>query len=230
MSFDSSRITSNRKASGFTLIELLLVVAVILVLAGITFGISRGVRNAQARAQAKAELAVIAQALEVYKAKYGDYPWIGNNDVSSGNNDISHGLMKTLVGWQAVDGTQVGSENSNGVTFFKVPSVLDVSKLSLSQPWPPEDDSQEASPSLATYFIDPWGNPYVYVYKNPAQHQLGSNTGPWARFGYILFSTGSDGVASSSGLDENTGIMNDSGSGEDFRVQDENIDNIYYGE
>jgi len=65
--------------SGFTLIELLMVIAVIMVLAGITFGISRGVQNAQARAQAKAELAVIAQALEGFKSTYGDYPWVSGD-------------------------------------------------------------------------------------------------------------------------------------------------------
>ena len=53
-----------------------MVIAVILILAGITFGISRGVQNAQARAKAKAELAIISQSLEQYKSVNGDYPWV----------------------------------------------------------------------------------------------------------------------------------------------------------
>jgi len=211
--------------SGFTLIELLMVIAVIMVLAGITFGISRGVQNAQARAAAKAELAVIAQALETYKSKFGDYPWVGNPDVSTAANrkNSSHGLMKTLVGWQAVDGTQDGDANSQGVVFNHGESVLDVSKLSLSLDWP--TSAAEASPSGTTYFTDPWGNAYVYIYKDPSSHQLGSSIGPWENFGYILFSIGADGQASSAGLEESTGVMNSS-----YRDADANIDNIYSGE
>ena len=213
--------SSNR---GFTLIELLVVIAIIMVLAGITFGISRGVQNAQARTRAKAELAVIAQALETYKSKFGDYPWVGNPDVSSADNrrNSSHGLMKTLVGWQAVDGTQDGGTNSLGKQFSHGDSVLDVSKLSLSQDWPVS--AVEASPSGTTYFTDPWGNAYVYIYKDTSSHTLGTPGGPWERFGYILFSIGPDAKASS------TGIVETSGEVTDFKVQDDNIDNIYSGE
>lgn len=209
--------SSNR---GFTLIELLMVIAIIMILAGITFGISRGVQNAQARAATKAELAVIAQALETYKSKFGDYPWVGNPDVSSDTNrkNSSHGLMKTLVGWQAVDGTQDGGTSTTlGKVFNHGESVLDVSKLSLSQDWP--TSAAEASPSGTTYFTDPWGNAYVYIYKDPSDNTT------WERFGYILFSIGGDGNASSAGLEETTGVMNSS-----YRDTDENIDNIYSGE
>lgn len=210
--------------TGFTLIELLVVIAIIMVLAGITFGISRGVQNAQARAAAKAELAVIAQALETYKSKFGDYPWVGNPDVSNEGNrkNSSHGLMKTLVGWQAVDGTQDGGTNSLGQVFTHGESVLDVSKLSLSQDWPV--GGSEASPSGTTYFTDPWGNAYVYIYKDASSHTLGTPGGPWERFGYILFSIGADGKASSTGLVEASGEITD------FKDQDDNIDNIYSGE
>ena len=60
---------------GFTLIELLTVISLLVALAGITFGITRGVRSAQGRAKAKAELATLSQAIELYKGRYGDYPW-----------------------------------------------------------------------------------------------------------------------------------------------------------
>ena len=64
---------SRRSNHGFTLIELLMVIAVIMILAGITFGISRGVENAKRRSVAKAELTVIAQALEQFKLRHGDH-------------------------------------------------------------------------------------------------------------------------------------------------------------
>lgn len=204
-----------------------MVIAVILILAGITFGISRGVQNAQARAKAKAELATISQALETYKSKNGDYPWNSDEpepNVADDNFVInsSHGLLKTLVGWQSFDGTQVGNTDSNDVVFTKGDSVLDVSKLSLSLDWP--DSNPEESPSLVTYFKDPWGNPYVYLYKNS------SSSGRWDRFGYVLFSRGADGIASSTGITETTGEIVTSPEGSAFKNQNDNIDNIYAGE
>lgn len=217
-----TRIRRRRaKINGFTLIELLMVISVILILAGITFGIARGVQNAQARSQAKAEMAVIAQALESYKSKYGDYPWVSLSSVNGDQEarDASHGLMKALVGWQSVDGTQDGALNSDGILFNKQPSIVDVSKLTLSSKWPPEGAGNEVSPVREIYFIDPWGNPYIYIYKDPA------NQASWDRFGYVLFSKGGDGRASSAGISETTGDIDAS-----FRDQEENLDNIYYGE
>ena len=221
------RHSLSKRQQGFTLIELLMVIAVILILAGITFSVSRGVQNAQARAKVKAELATISQALETYKSKNGDYPWISVSNVSNEENvkDAAHGVMKTLVGWQSVTGTQEGAADSQtGVIFRKQESTLDVSKLSLSQDWPDPKSKDETAPSLSTYFTDPWGNAYVYLYKNP------SNSNTWERYGYILFSRGADGAASSSGLDESTGEMVTSPPGSSFRKQTSNIDNIIAGQ
>ncbi len=220
------RHSLNKRLHGFTMIELLMVIAVILILAGITFGVSRGVQNAQARAKVKAELATISQALETYKSKNGDYPWISVLNVANDNNvkSASHALLKTLVGWQSVDGTQVGETNSSGIRYDKAKSALDVSKLSLSREWPVPSSDDETAPSNSTYLTDPWGNAYVYLYKNP------SNLNTWERYGYILFSRGADGAASSSGLDESTGEMVTSPPGSSFRKQTSNIDNIIAGQ
>jgi hypothetical protein len=183
------------------------------------------VQNAQARAKAKAELATISQALEQFKSRYGDYPWVNTADVEDpeARKNGSHGLLKALVGWQAVDGTQPGNNNSNGELFTKAESILDVSRLSLSEDWP--DGSIEADPGVNTYFMDPWGNPYVYIYKEPGPHKLGESGGPWSRFGYILFSLGPDGEASGSGLNEATGELETA-----FKNDEANLDNIFAGE
>ena len=90
----------SKRQQGFTLIELLMVIAVILILAGITFGISRGVQNAQARTKAKAELAIISQGLEQYKSVNGDYPWVTG---SSNEVDRAKELAKALMGWKEFD-------------------------------------------------------------------------------------------------------------------------------
>ncbi|CAA6677187.1 MULTISPECIES: prepilin-type N-terminal cleavage/methylation domain-containing protein [unclassified Lentimonas] len=191
--------------SGFTLIELLMVIAVIMVLAGITFGISRGVQNAQARTQAKAELAVISQALEAYKSTYGDYPWAADGDE----------LAQALMGWMKFNRT--GTTTSfDLVSASEVPatgpkSFIDPSKMEYTGTLP---SAVNVAPT-AVAFQDPWGTEYVYKYKTGA-------TASWDNFGFVLYSKGPDGTAVAVGAD---GVLTP-----DNRKEPTNIDNIYSGE
>lgn len=205
MRIGRSRITHRRKASGFTLIELLLVVAVILVLAGITFGISRGVRNAQARAQAKAELAVLAQAIEGYKLRYGDYPWHDSEDSlydSSAGEVTSTMLLYALTGRmtieRATNGDVVVRKVADRLSDAKVvskPKFLDHTKFTYT--------GSDAEPKT---LLDPWGNPYVYWYK--WENTQGNS---WEVFGYHLYSTGPKGSAANTvikgKINETTGVL-----------------------
>ena len=191
--------------SGFTLIELLMVIAVIMVLAGITFGISRGVQNAQARAQAKAELAVIAQALEGFKSAHGDYPW------TTDSND----LAKALLGWmkfvRSSGSTTFVGLKANDVSAQGPKSFLDATKLNYLGQLPTEANKAPSN----VKFTDPWGNAYIYKYRTGA-------SGSWENFGYVLYSTGSDSAGTSVG---NDGILTTA-----IRDSSDNIDNIYSGE
>ena len=199
---------------GFTLIELLMVIAVIMVLAGITFGISRGVQNAQARALAKAELAVIAQALEGFKLRYGDYPWVSGDPTSKANAEK---LLLALTGFAILE----RNNTSGDVRLVEIDSggarksFLDPTKVALSQDF---NNPTNAADLDGVYFTDPWGNPYSYVYAKS------SNSTTWENFGYVLFSKGSD-SDSSIGSVATDGILNTA-----HRGMDANIDNIYSGE
>jgi len=202
--------SSNR---GFTLIELLVVIAIIMVLAGITFGISRGVQNAQARTRAKAELAVLSQALEGFKSTYGDYPWV------SGDPDSTANAEKLLL---ALTGFAVLERNTEGkVTLVNVDSggarksFVDPTKLSLSKDF---GNPTAAGALTEVYFIDPWGNPYAYVYAKS------STTSTWQNFGYVLFSEGPD-ANSTLGSIASDGIIDS-----DHREEEANFDNIYSDE
>lgn len=221
----------NTRRSAFTLIELMLTVAVIMVLLGITFGISTGVKSAQNRSRAQADLAILSQALERYKSTHGDYPWTESGNVSSldANAEV---LFQALMGWKAF-------RRTNGVTDFRdlevseVPSAgpkafIDPNKLLVSQKEGSEYSDEQASlpaqsnqqPSADIHILDPWGNPYVYVY--------GKSSGAgnsWENFGYHLYSMGADGSQDSSAISASTGIQSN-----DYRDSDENADNVYIGD
>ena len=196
---------SRSTASGLTLIELLVVISVILVLSGITFGIFRGVQNVQARAQAKAELAVIAQGLESFKSRYGDYPWHDSNDSdyptpASGemtNTMLLYALTGRMNMLTDINGSIIINKISDSLDSNEVTDkikFIDVSKFSFS--------GTDREPNQ---LLDPWGNPYIYWYK----WEESSNN--WDVFGYHLYSTGPNGSDANnqikSVIDARTGVL-----------------------
>ncbi|MGB0744194.1 MAG: type II secretion system protein [Opitutales bacterium] len=186
--------------SGFTLIELLMVIAVIMILSGITFGITRGVQNAQNRSKAKVELITLAQALEQYKSRYGDYPWVADDPIL---------FSQALLGWAHF-------ENDSFVLKSSVPEdgpkpLIDISKLSYDGTLPPSRNTLPDDIVL----LDPWGNSYSYYYKTSS----GAN---WDNFGFVLYSSGPDGVSVPVGSD---GILTT-----ELREDPDNVDNLYSGE
>ena len=68
------RHSSFRAKGAFTLIELVIVMAIILVLAGLILATSNYVQKKGYRSRAEAEIAAISAALENYKADNGVYP------------------------------------------------------------------------------------------------------------------------------------------------------------
>ncbi len=195
----------SKRQQGFTLIELLMVIAVILILAGITFGISRGVQNAQARTKAKAELATISQAIEQFKSRYGDYPWHqGGGGDSTDNNKM---LLYALTGRMVLadpsptdNTTEIEAiEITDEAQIDKNPKFLDDSKFSTTK-----------TGQLTTNLLDPWGNPYVYRYKGD------NSPDDWDVFGYHLYSTGPKGSSANTAIkakiNNSSGVFDD-----DFR-------------
>lgn len=195
------------RRGGFTLIELLMVVAVILILASITFGISRGVQNAQARAKAKAELATISQALEQFKSQYGDYPWhMSGGTFPGGEDDTNVMLTYALTGRLKL---QPDPNNDGEIRAVKVddslddpdveraPKFIDITKFSTT-----------GTADQPEMILDPWGNPYKYWYK------WDGTPDEWDVFGYHLYSSGPNGESAHAALksqleSEATGVLNE---------------------
>ena len=177
-----------------------MVIAVILILAGITFGIARGVQNAQARARAKADLASISQGIEQFKSQYGDYPWrVGGSSTDIVNN---RNLLYALTG-RLVLARQDPDDSTSPIKAIiitdqdeidKKPKFLDDTKFSTS-----------STGTETTNLLDPWGNPYIYWYK------WDDNADKWEVFGYHLYSTGPNGNTANTEIktkiDSTTGVI-----------------------
>lgn len=146
-----------RVARAFTVVELLVVMAIILVLAGLVLGTSSYVHNKGARSRAEAEIAAMSAALENYKADNGSY----TNDPNTTDN---------LSARAAIDLMSYGKA---GVTLFKGLSGLDTDGSPISgaksyfdfkpQMLQRDDTSSPVSSSNpVTGLRDPFGNNYGY--------------------------------------------------------------------
>lgn len=168
-----------RTRSGFTLIELLTVMAIIGVLAGITFGVGRNVQKNAAIQQTRAEIAVLSQALEAYKRIYGDYPRTGSVD---NNADSEKTPASTSDGpgilFNALTGKR-GPLNDTVEMSGKV--FIELSKFKIQNPENLPNPSDKIK--VANALTDPWGQRYLYLY----------NPGPsWRNQSYLLYSIGPD--------------------------------------
>ena len=138
-------------ASAFTVIELLVVMAIIVILAGLILATSNYVQKKGYRSRAEAEIAAISAALENYKADNGVYP----SDVETNKlkpnavgdptayQPASLGLYKLISG--DADNSADRSAETKAYFTFK-----------------PNQLSPTAQNTNVTYIKDPFGNSYGY--------------------------------------------------------------------
>ena len=191
---------NNRTFAGYTMVEVLLVLSVILILGGITFGIASGVQSARLKSIAKAEIALISKSLFRFHTSFGDFP------VTEGIENNSITLSKALLGWKIFQGNPAQMVDLKNVPQEGITSFIELSNILYEGNLPLSD---EIIPSNIR-FIDPWGNAYVYAYKESKE---------WDNFSFVLYSKGPDGADVK--LEAN-GILSTK-----FKNLDKNIDNIY---
>jgi prepilin-type N-terminal cleavage/methylation domain-containing protein len=162
-------LQKRRYKLAFTLIELLIVIAVIVVLAGLILTMIGYVQKKEARARAETEIAAISAACESYKADNGIYPR-GNANLSNTtpydtdsldartNLDPSAAVYSaaSLFLYEQLAGVTSGSRAAipSGKTYFTF-------KANMLLPAPP-------STADITAIRDPFGNSYGYSTANQA--------------------------------------------------------------
>jgi prepilin-type N-terminal cleavage/methylation domain-containing protein len=165
-------------AVAFTLVELIAVVAIIGVLAALVFGAAHGAGERSRRAQAAAELGVLAQALEAYRAQFGDYPRTGaaaNAPAGPAVADDGPGILFNALTSRRGPGAALVPAEGRGFVMLGAHS-LQTTEL------PVAGNSAQS----ANAFLDPWGRRYLYAYKTGAA---------WTSPSPVLLTAGPDGDA-----------------------------------
>lgn len=138
---------------GFTILELLVVLAIIIVLAGLILATSGHVQNKGARARVEVEIAAISAALENYKADNGAYP--SNDDT------------------KALDPVTINPSNYRSASSYLYSQVTGDDDANPITPAPPNAKNYFGSALKAnmlapnpsgpnTYLQDPFRNSYGY--------------------------------------------------------------------
>ncbi len=147
----------------FTVVELLVVMAIILVLAGLVLGTTGYVHNKAARSRAEAEIAAMSAALENYKADNGVYPEETSTDARTSVDPIGYKAGSFLL-YQALSGDADGNRdvdaNSKSYLAFKD-----------NQLYP----QATATPNTVQNIQDPFGYSYGYSTVDSTDAKKGYN-------------------------------------------------------
>ena len=158
---DSPRVASAR---GFTVIELLIVMAIIVVLAGLVLGTYGYVQRKGSTSRAEAEIKAIEAACESYKADHGVYPQDSATDTLDARTQLDPTAYSTasLVLYSALS----GDSNADRAVDSGKQSYM-IFKPQMLSP------SDAADP--VTHIRDPFGNSYGYSTANQADPTKGYN-------------------------------------------------------
>ncbi|GBL28066.1 hypothetical protein EMGBS8_20140 [Verrucomicrobiota bacterium] len=204
---------------GFTLIELLLVMAIIAILASLTFSLFKAAKNGNNKATAKGEVTALSTASEMYKKMYGDYPCRNTGGLSGGDDPgFRKDLFDQLVGRKRLvstalsgGGTSVALKNYNDATLpggstRKIKPFLSVGAVNSNDDKSLGLNDWTGGAAAAYEFRDPWGNPYDFRYRilpssstaiqNTATGVFAAPFKDWLTPGFLIVSCGANYIES----------------------------------
>ena len=160
-----------RRQRAFTIIELLVVMAVIIVLAGLILGTSSYVQKKGARSRAEAEIAAMSAACESYKADNGIYPRNNDTDTLDARQHLDTTKpvyqQATLFLYEQLSGSNAQQQATAGMK-----SYLSFKPQMLG----PHDANGNVT--TVQFVRDPFGNSYGYSTvqaANPGSTSVGYN-------------------------------------------------------
>jgi prepilin-type N-terminal cleavage/methylation domain-containing protein len=179
---------SAQRNRAFTLLELMVVIAIVVVLAGLLFPAVQSVLERAKKVQAKNDLTQIVTAVNAYYTEYGKYPIVTDDTPPSNTSDLLYTLRAVASGANASNAT-----NPRQVAFLNLPDAKDSAKPRSGV----GGDGQ---------YYDPWGQTYKVAidgtYDNQIANPYGNNNGAGSdplRQGVIAWSLGKDTTLGNSG-------------------------------
>jgi len=140
-----------KRRAAFTIIELLIVMAIILVLAGLILATSNYVQKKGYRSRAEAEIAAISAALENYKADNGVYPTAPDTVA----------VLPNKMG----DPTDAKYTSASLALYKLISGDANADRVAESKPYfsfKPNQLAPATQTSAVLYIKDPFGNSYGY--------------------------------------------------------------------
>jgi type II secretory pathway pseudopilin PulG len=143
-------------ASAFTVVELLIVMAIILILAGLILATSGYVQKKGARSRAEAEIAAMSAASENYKADNGIYPKSTASDALDARTVTDPKQYEPACG--EFYAQLVGDADYDDITDSGAKAYMTFKPNMKSVP----DATSPAGSGNKTFARDPFGNSYGY--------------------------------------------------------------------
>ncbi len=180
---------SSVRHAGFTLVELLVVIAVIAILATISFGLFKAANDGRNKSKSKGEIQAIAMASQSYRKTYGDFPACLSGQPERFRRD----LLDQLIGRRVIRATTPGSiptllpfdsPSLPGGTNRQMRSFLSQGDVMTNNDAQLTADDWRGDNAACREFVDAWGNPYDYRYRvlTPARF------GEWKSPNYLFVS------------------------------------------
>ena len=158
------------RRAGFTLVELLVVIAVIAILATISFGLFKAANDGRNKSKSKGEVQAIAMATQSYRKTYGDFPAC----LSGRPERFRRDLLDQLVGRRVMRVTTPGSmptllafdsASLPGGTNRQMRSFLSQGDVTTNNDAQLTADDWRGDNAACREFVDAWGNAYDYRYR-----------------------------------------------------------------
>ncbi|TAF21191.1 MAG: prepilin-type N-terminal cleavage/methylation domain-containing protein [Verrucomicrobia bacterium] len=158
------------RRAGFTLVELLVVIAVIAILATISFGLFKAANDGRNKSKSKGEVQAIAMATQSYRKTYGDFPAC----LSGRPERFRRDLLDQLVGRRVMRVTTPGSmptllafdsASLPGGTNRQMRSFLSQGDVTTNDDAQLTADDWRGDNAACREFVDAWGNAYDYRYR-----------------------------------------------------------------